>query len=209
MRLSRIPAMARSCSRGNTWIIMPIALLIVRSSLWRAPHILPYYGNLDGTTYHSHQGLTYGGLILADNTGGVLVMQCFELLLQTLKTTYGATNLIYHTIPSMYHRYPCGEDLYALFRNNATLVERKMSSTLPGERLFLSRRSVKEAWLRRRERDCRLPKRKSMRLSGQSLQRTSSPDIRRLRCTLSQRFCCFTNFFRKRSDWWAFLKIRF
>lgn len=91
--------------------------------------VLP--GNLNGTTYHSHQGLTYGGLILADHTGGVLVMNCFTLLLDTLKTTYGVTNLIYHTIPSIYHRYPCEEDLYALFRNNATLVERKMSSVIP------------------------------------------------------------------------------
>jgi len=92
--------------------------------------VLP--GNLNGTTYHSHQGLSYGGLILADNTGGVLAIKCFELLLHTLKTTYGATNLIYHTIPSIYHRYPCGEDLYALFRNKAILIERKISSALPG-----------------------------------------------------------------------------
>ena len=50
-----------------------------------------------------------------------------------LKETSGIKRIVYRTIPFIYHKYPAEEDLYALFRLNARLTERKISSVvMPG-----------------------------------------------------------------------------
>jgi hypothetical protein len=42
----------------------------------------------------------------------------------------GFEKIYYKTVPSIYHKYPCEEDLYALFRNDARLVARACSTTI-------------------------------------------------------------------------------
>ena len=89
--------------------------------------ILP--ANIKEGTVVSHGGLTYGGLLLSDNATADCVLDIFSALLEYLETK-GVKELIYRPVPHIYHRYPCEEDLYALFRNNAQLTERKISTTI-------------------------------------------------------------------------------
>ena len=43
----------------------------------------------------------------------------------------GGRRLLYKAIPHVFHRYPAEEDLYALFRQGAKLVQRGLSSVVP------------------------------------------------------------------------------
>lgn len=85
--------------------------------------------NIKENRLTSHAGLTYGGLLLDDYTTTQCVMDIFAALIEYLRTKNVET-IVYRPVPHIYHRYPCEEDLYALFRNNATLTERKVSSTI-------------------------------------------------------------------------------
>ena len=89
--------------------------------------ILP--AHIKDETFCSHNGLTYGGLLLSDRTTETLHL--FEIAKEYITTNTAATRLIYKPTPHIYHSYPCEEDLYALFRNEAMLTERKVSSTIP------------------------------------------------------------------------------
>ncbi len=77
----------------------------------------------------THNGLTYGGFILSDEATADTVLALFRALRDHLRHNTQATSIVYRPIPHIYHRYPCEEDLYALFRCNATLTERKISTT--------------------------------------------------------------------------------
>ncbi|MDR1090831.1 MAG: GNAT family N-acetyltransferase [Prevotella sp.] len=91
-------------------------------------------GHITGKVYYSHQGLTYGGLIMSPETTTSDVLTIFEYLTVTLRHQ-GIKQIVYKAIPHMYHRLPSEEDLYALFRYNAVLSVRNISSTilLPNE----------------------------------------------------------------------------
>lgn len=78
----------------------------------------------------SHNGLTYGGLILPGSTTTGTVLEIFDALRAYIIAETDAETLIYKPTPYIYHRYPCEEDLYALFRNNAQLTECKVSSVI-------------------------------------------------------------------------------
>lgn len=85
--------------------------------------------NIANDTLYSHQGLTYGGLILSVSTTAEGVLSIFGLLKEYL-TNEGINQLIYKTVPHIYHKLPSEEDLYALFRNEAQLVSRSISSCI-------------------------------------------------------------------------------
>lgn len=89
--------------------------------------VLP--ANREGDILWSHQGLTYGGLILSSKCTADKVLGIFSLLSSWLSER-GFSKLVYKCIPDIYHRYPSQEDLYALFRNNARLVARNLSTTV-------------------------------------------------------------------------------
>lgn len=95
--------------------------------------------NRKDDTLYSHQGLTYGGLIMNDSCTAEEILKVFEILEEKCKTE-GIKKFIYKPVPHIYHRYPSEEDLYALFRWNARIICRNISSTvyLP-EKLKLSR----------------------------------------------------------------------
>ena len=86
--------------------------------------------NIDGDTLWSHRGLTYGGWIIPfkhfDTTVMVEVMDAAVkwMRLNSIK------RLVYKSVPHIYHRYPCEEDLYALFRHHASLTETNISTTI-------------------------------------------------------------------------------
>lgn len=82
----------------------------------------------DGVLY-SHQGLTYGGLILNNSVTAKIVLDIFEYLIRYLQEN-GIHRLIYKSVPHIYHKVPAEEDVYALYRNNAELVGRSISSCI-------------------------------------------------------------------------------
>lgn len=90
-------------------------------------------GNVKDTTYYTHGGLTFGGFILSYHATATVVLEAFCLLCRYLKKAAGVNKIIYRTVPFIYHKYPAEEDLYALFRLDARLTERKISSVvIPG-----------------------------------------------------------------------------
>ena len=77
----------------------------------------------------SHAGLTYGGLIMNSKCSAEGILSAFNALIDRIKTN-GFKSLIYKPVPHIYHSIPSEEDLYALFRNHATLLARNISSTV-------------------------------------------------------------------------------
>lgn len=92
--------------------------------------LLPANINEDTHTLYSHQGLTYGGLLLSREIMACQVLQLFDELLTYLHENLQVEKLIYKPIPHIYHNYPSEEDLYALFRHKAVLQQRLLSSVI-------------------------------------------------------------------------------
>ena len=86
--------------------------------------------NITDEAVVSHGGLTYGGLIMGNDATAERVLEIFDVLKEHLAKETNAKRLLYRPVPHIYHSYPCEEDLYALFRNNALLIERKISTTI-------------------------------------------------------------------------------
>lgn len=86
--------------------------------------------NRQGDVLHSHQGLTYGGLVMSEKATAAGVMDAFRAIHERLKAE-GIRKVAYKPLPCIYHRMPSQEDLYALFRlTNARIIGRNLSSTL-------------------------------------------------------------------------------
>ena len=103
--------------------------------------------NVDGGTFVSHQGLTFGGFLVNHHMTGALMIGVFRAVLDYLRGR-GVRLIVYKTIPHIYHREPTEEDLYALHLLGAKLVRRDLSSALAlgdgtrysrGKRLNLAR----------------------------------------------------------------------
>jgi hypothetical protein len=86
--------------------------------------------NLESHTLHSHAGLTFGGIISGFDMTQELMLEVFDGLVRHCREQ-GIQQVIYKTIPYIYHAVPAEEDLYALFKNNAHLIGRSVSSTVP------------------------------------------------------------------------------
>ena len=89
-------------------------------------------GNIAGDTFYSHQGLTYGGLIMSDRTAAADVVQLFRLLNDRFRRE-GIRKVIYKPTPWSYHRQPSEEDLYAVVEVCGATVSRGLSSTISRE----------------------------------------------------------------------------
>lgn len=85
--------------------------------------------NIADDVLYSHQGLTYGGLILGGNAVVTDVMSVFDVINNYLRAQ-GVKKVIYKPLPYIYHQMPAEEDLYTLFRLNARLLVRNISSTI-------------------------------------------------------------------------------
>lgn len=87
-------------------------------------------GNKKGTTFFSHQGLTYGGLITDKQATAEHVCEVFDDINSWLRTE-GFSKVVYKPMPWIFHRLPADEDIYALFvRCQARLIGRDVSSTV-------------------------------------------------------------------------------
>ena len=85
--------------------------------------------NVSGAVLHSHEGLTFGGVISNKQMTIELMLNLFGCLM-TYLDQQRITTLIYKAVPHIYHAVPAEEDLYALFRCDARLIRRDVSSTL-------------------------------------------------------------------------------
>ena len=100
-------------------------------------------------TVYSHQGLTYGGLIMGrDITATDVLVTLKEICLWYTQHMHVST-LFYKPIPYIYTQYPSEEDLYALFRMGAVLHTRAASSVVkldnPLQMRTLRMRGVRKA----------------------------------------------------------------
>lgn len=70
---------------------------------------------------YSHAGLTYGGFITGNGMKQHTMNDCFDVLI-TYGHQMGWNDIIYKTIPHIYHKQPSEEDRYALYANGAKLI---------------------------------------------------------------------------------------
>lgn len=83
-----------------------------------------------GTTFTSHFGLTYGGLVM---DMGVTITETCELFteLNEYLRCQGFTRVLYRPVPWIYHTVPAEEDLYAIFWHcGARLHLRNIGTTI-------------------------------------------------------------------------------
>lgn len=90
--------------------------------------VLP--ANRVGDRLISHQGLTYGGLIMSQQATAAKVCELFSELNERLRHD-GFQSVEYKPVPWIYHRLPSEEDLYALVNIcQARLTARELSTTI-------------------------------------------------------------------------------
>ena len=94
----------------------------------RLAAVLP--ANRLGDRLYSHQGLSYGGLIMADGLKASTVCDFFTAMNDLLREE-GITHVTYKPVPHIYCRYPSEEPLYALkLICQAQLTERDLASVV-------------------------------------------------------------------------------
>lgn len=85
--------------------------------------ILP--ANVDNGTIYSHQGLSYGGLVVSEKTKFEDVLNSFKAILRYLQKNEIETFQL-KVIPSIYNSFPSDEINHLLFKTNAQLIRREM-----------------------------------------------------------------------------------
>ncbi len=90
--------------------------------------LLPANLKSDGTLV-SHEGLTFGGLVVPRSATLVETLGCFRAVLQHLHLKQ-ISRLLYKRIPSFYNAVPDDDLAYALFLLDARLVRRDTSTTI-------------------------------------------------------------------------------
>lgn len=102
-----------------------LSLLVYKESSLVA--VLP--ANKKENTVHSHQGLTYGGLVLGKKTKLNEIIFIFKSVLSFLNKD-GIETLHLKLTPSIYHKVPSDEMEYLLFISEATLTRVDVSSVI-------------------------------------------------------------------------------
>lgn len=103
--------------------------LVALDAKGRVAALLP--ANACGTTLYSHQGLTYGGWLVARRHGGSpLMLDLWQEALDTMRSL-GFKQLVYKPVPHIFARYPSEDDLYALWRAGARMSVCQLSSAIP------------------------------------------------------------------------------
>ncbi len=104
--------------------------------------LFPANWNENERCVYSHQGLTYGGLVVLPEVTQVEVMRIMQAVLMYYADYMQALKVVYKPIPYIYSEYPDGEDLYALFRAGARLT-RRLASTVCCMRKHLGMRTLR------------------------------------------------------------------
>jgi len=90
--------------------------------------VLPANLKADGTLV-SHEGLTFGGLVVSHAATLESVLACFYVVLRYLNQS-GISKFIYKRIPGFYNTLPDDDVAYALFMLDAKLQRRDCSATV-------------------------------------------------------------------------------
>ena len=98
--------------------------------------------NEDNATFCSHQGLTYGGLVMNEKATAAEVVGIFKSLNELLRKEH-FQRVLYKPTPWIYHKQPAEEDLYAIVEFCGATVSRGLSSTIS--------RECRNKWYRIRE----------------------------------------------------------
>ncbi len=77
----------------------------------------------------SHEGLSYGGWLVNNSVNSSNMLRIFDLLM-SWASHEGIHYIRYKVIPTIYHRQPTQEDIYALFRHKATLSRVDLASVV-------------------------------------------------------------------------------
>lgn len=97
----------------------------------------------------SHGGLTYGGLITDTAAKAKDVLDFFAAAKAFLQEQTSASRLICKPLPAIYQSAPSDEVLYALFRMNAKVIARGISTTIDNSNRLkfseLRQRGIKKA----------------------------------------------------------------
>lgn len=99
-------------------------------------------------TLISHQGLSYGGLLLSHDAKLSHILTAFTLLLKRIELD-GFLVFTIKLIPKIYHDIPSDEIDYLLFKTNALLVRRDVSSVIETERTTKYNSSNRKRGLKR------------------------------------------------------------
>lgn len=91
-------------------------------------------GNVNGDTFYSHQGLTYGGLLMNDKTTAADVVEIVRMINAYLRAEDLKT-VVYKPVPWIYHQQPSEEDLYAIIQVCDVRITRGLSSAITREHL--------------------------------------------------------------------------
>lgn len=85
--------------------------------------------NIEENVFVSHGGLTFGGFISNSRMTVSEMLMIFGETINYLKI-HSIGKIVYKCIPYIYHLIPAEEDRYALFRNEARLFRRDVTSTI-------------------------------------------------------------------------------
>ncbi|MCM1378215.1 MAG: GNAT family N-acetyltransferase [Clostridium sp.] len=90
--------------------------------------ILP--ANVRGDILYSHQGLTFGGWILPPrHLDGADILEIFRAAIAFCRDM-GMKSIVYKPVPTLYHRQPSQEDIYALQRLGGSMTGCNLSETI-------------------------------------------------------------------------------
>lgn len=104
--------------------------------------------NIKENVLISHAGLTFGGFIINSRMTVPEMLMIFNETINYLKI-YSIYKMFYKCIPYIYHLIPAEEDRYALFKNEAILFRRDVTSAIYLQEKLnfqnLRRRCIKKA----------------------------------------------------------------
>ncbi len=81
-------------------------------------------------TVVSHEGLTYGGLVVPPQIHAYTVEEIYAALAAFYKNEKHISRLVVKPVPYIYSTQPCQEELYVISRQKSVLVERHLSQTI-------------------------------------------------------------------------------
>lgn len=91
--------------------------------------VAAFPANEKGDEIISHGGLTFGSLIMSKRLRTIEVLEIFDKM-KIYYSDLGFKKIIYKPTPSIFHKYPAEEDLYALFKLDAQISRRDISSVI-------------------------------------------------------------------------------
>lgn len=105
--------------------------------------------NADKRQIISHQGLTYGGLVVSPDTHADTIGEIYSSVIDYYRHKFKTEELIVKPIPQIYSSMPCEEELYFIHRLYGKLIRRNLSQAIcldtPHKKNSLRRRCVNKA----------------------------------------------------------------